>query len=220
MNETVKRPDRGKRDGSGRPTGPADRELVGRLTAGDPTAWETFVDRFTPVIHEQIRHCLQRYKAWHSPHRDPGDLYLAVFQSFLENDCRTLRQFQGRCSLKRWVRMTTTSRVVDLLRKERNDLSLEAENEEGIRLMERIPDAAPDAEQLCFRRQRRDALRAALASWSAEDRLLLFLTYEQEMPADRIARVLNVSRESVYTRRHRLLQRLRKQLGAAFQGKI
>ena len=57
-----------------------------------------------------------------------------------------------------------------------------------------------------------DALHEVLRDWSAEDRLLLSLTYEQEMPADRIAALLDVSRETVYTRRHRLLRRLRKTL--------
>jgi len=198
----------------------ADQDLLLRLTARDPDAWQAFVDRFTPLIQSQIRLILRRHKAWHAAARDPEDLYLAVVQSFLENDCRTLGQYQGRCSLERWIRMTTTSRVVDMLRRERRDLSLEAEGDQGLSLLGRIRDTRPDAEQLCAERQRRDALRSLLASWPAEDRLLLSLTYGQEMPAERIACVMDLSREAVYTRRHRLLNRLRKALEEKFPGKI
>jgi RNA polymerase sigma factor (sigma-70 family) len=200
------------------PTSPSMKELdfTKKLVQRDREAWQEFVERYTPVIYEQVRRCLRKYKSGSSPEQDAGDLYLSVFQSFLEKDCRKFRQFEGRCSLARWVRMATTSHVIDLLRKERQEVSLEAEDSEGLSLFDRIPNRDPSAEEELLEGQRRDALREVLRDWSEEDRLLISLTYEQEMPADQIAAVLNVSRETVYTRRHRLHHRLRK----ALEGKL
>jgi len=186
-----------------------EREFLERLVLGDPEAWIDFVERYTPLIYSQVHRCLVRYKPGSHVEQDAGDLYLSVFQVFLEKNRRKFSQFQGRCSLARWVRMVTTSHVIDRLRREREEVSLDTEDAEGLPLIERIPTQRPGAEEDLLEAERREVLRDLLGRLSAEDRLLLSLTYEQEMPAEEIAAALNLSRETVYTRRHRLLRRLK-----------
>jgi RNA polymerase sigma-70 factor (ECF subfamily) len=142
------------------------------------------------------------------------DLFHTVFQALLENDCRKLRQFQGRCSLSGWLGIISTRIVIDHLRKQRNLLSLDVEDDEGIRLIDRMAGQHPSVslEEDLSRRQELSLVSAALETASPEDRLLAVLAFQRDLPVHEIAGVLNISQEAVHVRKHRLKERLRSKL--------
>ncbi|MCP4646556.1 MAG: RNA polymerase sigma factor, partial [bacterium] len=135
-------------------------ELLARCVRKDKAAWDQFVEQYSQLIYHGIYHCLRKYGA---PERidDVEDLYHSVFQTLLEDECKKLRQFQQRCSLASWIRVITAHIVIDWLRRERSSVPLDAEDEDGINLHERLSDPSPDAEEGIYLEQRREALKQA-----------------------------------------------------------
>lgn len=195
------------------PTPAEDRELLDRCIRKEKTAWDEFVDRYSRLIYQQIYRCLRAHAV--SVSRDDAeDLFHSILQALLEHNCKKLRQFEGRCSPASWLRTLTTNRVIDELRRKRPRISLDEEDSEGFSLQDRLENPQQDPEETLAETQRREALKQALKELSAEDRLLAVLSYEREMAVEEIAAVLNISKEAVYTRKHRLHDKLRKTLEA------
>ncbi|MFC1799194.1 RNA polymerase sigma factor, partial [Thermodesulfobacteriota bacterium] len=97
---------------------PDDREILGCLLSGDRAAAELFVQRFSNLIYHSIQHVFKiRHLAY-----DPAvleDLHNTVFLLLFENDCRKLRQYQGRngCSLATWIRLIAVRSMLNYFRK-------------------------------------------------------------------------------------------------------
>lgn len=191
-----------------------DRELVRRCIRKEEEAWKEFTARYSRVIHQQIHSFLQ-VRAVSFQREDVEDFSHSVFLAFLKDDSRKLRCFEGKCSLTKWVRIITTNEIIDQLRREKPRVSLEVTSPEGVCLKDTLPDPRPGAEESLVRAQERSILHRAFGKVSHEDRKLALLTYEMEMPVDKIAALLRISKEAVYTRKHRLQEKLRKALGQA-----
>ena len=114
-----------------------DRELLHRCIRKEKEAWDEFVDRYSQLIYQQIYRCM-RARAVLISKDDAEDLFHSIFQALLENDCKKLRQFEGRCSLATWVRSVTTSRVIDELRRRRPQVSLDERDSEGFSRGDRL----------------------------------------------------------------------------------
>ena len=186
-----------------------ENELLEGCILGEKEAWDEFVESYSSLIYFHIHRCLCAH-AVQAKREDVEDLYHSVFQTLLEDDRRRLRQFEGRCSLASWIQIITSRTVIDSLRKGRSTIPLDAEDRDGIALHERVSDPRPGAEEEVLDTQRRALLKKALREISAEDRLLAVLAYHREMPIEEIADVMKLSKEAVYTRKHRLHEKLRK----------
>ena len=186
-----------------------EHDLLTRCISREKAAWDEFVERYSSLIYNHIRRCL-RANAVPQHREDLEDLHHSVFQALLEEDCKKLKQFEGRCSLASWLRVITTSTVIDALRKRRAVIRLDALGEDGIPLHERISNPSPGVEEGIVETQRRELLKKALVEIGPEDRLLAVLIYQREMPIEEIAAVMKLSKEAIYTRKHRLRDKLRK----------
>lgn len=195
------------------PTPAEDRALLDRCIRKEKAGWDEFVDRFSKLIYHQIHRCLRAHAVAVS-RDDVDELFHSIFLALLEHDCKKLRQFEGRCSLASWLRTVTTNRVIDELRRRRAQVSMDAEDSEGFSLHDRLENPEPNAEEGLAEIQRREALKQALKELSTEDRLLAVLSYERALPVEEIAAVLNISKEALYTRRHRLHDKLRRTVEA------
>ncbi len=185
--------------------------LLAGCIRGQKDAWDEFVDRYSSLIYHQIHRCLGAHTA-HAMREDVEDLYHSVFEALLERDRRRLRQFKGRCSLASWVVLITRRIVIDTLRKRRATVPLDAEDHDGIALHERMPDTKPNAEEETLDSERVEQLKDALQRLTPEDRLLANLVYQRDASPDEIAKVLNISKGAVYTRKTRLHEKLRELL--------
>ncbi len=190
---------------------PTDRALLEACIEGDRRAWGRFVERFTRYIYYLVQLTAKRYDA-EMNEAEVADLHNDVFVALMEDDCRRLRAFTGKngCSVRSWIRVITIRRTVDALRRRRHQLHLDAQDDHGLR--PQLVDGTPDPlEQMLDRADdaRRAQLTALAESLSERDRLLLHLLYTEKLSADAAAAVLRVKRGALYTRKTRLIQRLR-----------
>jgi RNA polymerase sigma-70 factor (ECF subfamily) len=187
----------------------SDRDLVGRCVRKEREAWHEFVTTYHRVIRRQICRLL-RTREVAFQREDVEDFSHSVFLAFLKDDSRKLRGFEGRCSLKTWVRVVTTSEVIDQLRRNRPQLSLDGASPEGRCLQDTVRDSSPSAEESLVEAQRRTLVGQALNRVSPEDRKLAILAYEMEMSTEEIASLLRISTGAVHARKHRLQEKLRR----------
>ena len=188
-----------------------DAALIEGCLANERRAWNTFVSTFTRYVYYMIETTRARYGARLND-EDKADLHASIFVSFIEDDYRRLRDFEGRnqCTLRSWVRMITVRKTIDLLRKKKpKQVSMETLRE--TRGYEAPDDTQDPLTQLLTAQEtaRTPELAQLVSQLSDTDQLLLKLFLVDQLKASEVARALGISVGAVYTRKNRLIERLR-----------
>ena len=132
------------------------------------------MERFSGLVYFSICHLL-RTRGTTLPADLIGEVHNAIFLSLLEDDCRRLRRFSGRCKLSHWIKVVSVNRTIDFLRKQRPDVPLDDPNSEGRAVLDRLTWDRPDPEEEAMRSERSRVLGRAVARLSPADQLLLRL---------------------------------------------
>lgn len=121
-----------------------DRDLLKRCIAGEPHAWEDFVDRFLGLVIHVIDHTTST-RSIAVDNEDKEDLAAEVFLTIVSDDYAVLRRFRGQSSLATYLTVVSRRVVVrDLLRRRAPEAKLGAIPEESLAeqndLFQRIND--------------------------------------------------------------------------------
>jgi RNA polymerase sigma factor (sigma-70 family) len=183
-------------------TDPTEGELLKGCISGDKKNWDIFVKRYNRLIYHTIYKTL-RVNGKPTDPDDVNDLFQEVFASFCANDFKKLRTFDPArgCSLPSWLRMITVRMTIDHLRKERPLTSMEELTIE--------PTQAGDQETIIDEESTGD-LRELLEELPAKDKLLIELSFMRELPPEEVAQTLHISVGAFYTRKNRVIDKLRK----------
>jgi len=197
-------------------------ELNGVLHASDPAvreaAWAQLVARHTRLL-------LAVARSFGGGHDAAMERYAYMLERLAEGNHRRLRAYQadGRARFSTWLTVAARRLCLDFhrtrygrsrptsdpdLRRVRRSLAdaLGADIDTDL-----LPDSeAASAEALTIRRERDARLHAAVAALPAQDRLLLVLRFEDDLPASRIASVAGYPTPfHVYRRLNAILAGLR-----------
>ena len=195
-----------------------DTELLGACLEGRREAWDELVDRYSPYIYFLVHATLRKHS-----HRYDDDaveeIHNTVFLALLEDDMRRLRSFRGDngCSLRSWLRVITIHRTIDYLKSLRPTTSLDAEDADGLKLLDKLADDAPSVEDFMERLQEPQAaelIGLAVEKLSAADHRLYELFFVRELESKEVAEELGISAGAVYTRKCRMLDRMSKTLAS------
>jgi len=177
-------------------------ELLKGCITGDKRKWDIFVKRYNRLIYHTIHKTFLVNGASADP-EDVNDLFQEAFTSFCTDDFKKLRMFDPEkgCSLPSWLRMITVRMTIDHLRKERpmtsvDDLSVEPSQVGN-------QEAMVDEESMNY-------LRELLEELPPKDKLLVELSYMRELPPEEVAQILHISVGAFYTRKNRIIGRLKK----------
>jgi len=177
-------------------------ELLQGCIAGDKQRWTTFVERYNKLIYHTIYKTL-RVNAIATNPDDINDLFQEIFTSFCANNCKKLRMFDPHrgVSLASWLRMITVRTTIDHLRKRRpvtalDELPVEPSQTGG-------QEAIVDDESLTM-------LRGVVEQLPPGDKLLIELAFMRELPAEEVAGILDISLTAFYTRKNRVIEKMRK----------
>jgi RNA polymerase sigma factor (sigma-70 family) len=191
-----------------------DLALVARCVTGDTRAWSVFIATHGGRIHHAIRQTLARHDI-HLPAEEVEDLHAEAVMSLVADDYRRLRTYQGRngCRLGTWVALVAARKTVDHLAELRRWRVARPGAVDASPLLTNRPDEGPDAEEILALQQAVEDIEHALLQLSSADQLFVKLCFYQDWPTAEIADFLGVSQNTVYSRKHRILQRLRARLG-------
>ena len=177
-------------------------ELLKGCISGNKESWSLFVKQYNKLIYHTIYKTL-RVNGQPTDPDDINDLFQEVFTSFCENNCKKLRAFdpQKGVKLSSWLRMITVRMTIDQLRKSKPTTSLDALTVE--------PSQAGGQDGL-LDEESMGLLREVIEQLSTKDTLLIELFYMKELPPEEIAQILKISVGALYTRKNRVMEKMRK----------
>lgn len=191
----------------------SDRELIERCLSGsDDEAWELFVRRYSRLVWSAVHRTFRAASFAYLP-EDAEDLFGTFFLSLIENDFQSLRQFQGRnaCTLSTWMSVVASHMTIDHMRKAGNRRHASLDDPAGA-LSEVLSDGRDSIETVLLDQQRHSALHRSLLHLSADDRQVFDLLYKKGLTPESAARSLGITTAAFYTRKHRLIERLKKDI--------
>jgi len=180
--------------------------LARACAAGDNPAWEIFLTRY----REKLYLSALRIAREDSAARDLADtLYADLYGTQTREGQRVskLASYTGRGSLEGWLRTVLAQEYVNRYRKTKRLVSLEEESEEGVQFRAPEPEpTAPSDTRLA------EATDEALASLTAEDRMVLSAYYLDERTLAEIARMMGVHESTISRKLDKLAKSLRRQI--------
>jgi len=183
-----------------------EKELVGRLADGEPSAFRDLVETYKKRVYFLALDMVG----------NPADaedisqeVFLKVFRSF--------RTFNREARLGTWLHRITANACIDHLRKKAitpepvDDASLET----GLRRGIPIAGAAeiPDPVSVLERRSIGKRIENALARVTPQEKAVFILRHYEDLSLREIADTLELSQGSVKSYLFRAIQKLRKELG-------
>jgi RNA polymerase sigma-70 factor (ECF subfamily) len=186
----------------------ADVQLLSRMLAGNQRAWLEFVRRFEPVFEAAVARTARR--ACRSVTSDDVDDILATVLCALTADgMRRLRTFDTTrgVRLSTWLGVVATNATWDYLRARTRHWRAVNWNAVGY---QEVDDGTDPFTELSAKQYQGQAC-AVLANLSARDQLAVTLLYEDKTP-EQMAEAMNVSVNTVYSKKHKIRRRLAQQL--------
>lgn len=184
-----------------------DIDLARRCADRDDAAWEVFMVRHADGIHTAVRKTLARYSGAYAD-ETVEDIFSEVVVSLLENGGRRLRQFDGRngCRLSTFIHLVSANTAISHLRKNSRHKPARTRDDETVPEQPDWRDGPYDA---IARRETDETVSRLLEGLSADDRLFVKLMFQEELPADRVAALMGITPNAVYSRKFRLMEKLR-----------
>ncbi|MFV0337928.1 MAG: sigma-70 family RNA polymerase sigma factor [Chthoniobacterales bacterium] len=169
-----------------------DTELVERTQAGDPSAFDELVVRYSPRLYGLIYNMT-------SNHEDTNDLLQEVFAKAY----RSINGFKGKSSFYTWIYTIATNRTINFVKKRgrRYHLSLD-DVDSGIEHDSEFLEATVQSDPLreANLRELQKKLNEAIQKLSPNHRAVVTMFDIQGMPHAEIAKILKVSEGTVRSR--------------------
>jgi RNA polymerase sigma factor (sigma-70 family) len=179
-------------DAMNRPKPDEDQELVARTQAGDASAFDQLVIKYSPRLYGLVYNMT-------SNHEDTNDLLQDIFSKAY----KSIRGFRGKSSFYTWIHSIAVNMTLNFLKKRgrRFHLSLDdvdASIQNDKEFLELTQTSSPVREADLSELQRR--LNEAMMKLSDEHRAVVTMFHIQGMPHAEISKILNVSEGTVRSR--------------------
>jgi RNA polymerase sigma-70 factor (ECF subfamily) len=185
-------------------------ELLRAVLSGRGGSWAAFYGRYERLILSCIKKVLRRYTALYSD-EDIEDMANTVCLNLVKDDFKKLRTFDPTkgYKLSSWVGLIATNTALDALRR-RDPLHASLDGDDDESAPAQLPDPGMDPGQALERRQQWGALLAAIRELPDQDREFLELYYDEELEPEEIAKRMSISVNTVYSRKNKLREKLKK----------
>lgn len=169
-----------------------DPAIVAALIAGEPGAWDLFVERHAGLVTAVVRRLLQGRGAGGSQ-ADVDDLTENVFLMLLEDDKALLRRYDPSYRLSAYLAVLARTAVHRWLRRQKARVQLPDEMwDEAVR-----DEALAPVSEEARHGELRGALHEVLDRLPAKEQRVLRLYYFEGQDYDGIARTLGIAKNSV-----------------------
>ena len=173
-------------------------------------AWTRFYKRYERLIIACVRKVLHRYSAPTTP-EDMEDIVNNVCVDLVRDDYKKLKAYDPSRGYKvsSWVGLIATNVAHDALRR-RGPAHFSLDDPETS--VPEVPDTAPSPMEYAVERERLDALNAAVALLSPGEQIFVHYYYGEGLDPVEIAEILNISVNTVYSRKNKVRASLSKLL--------
>jgi RNA polymerase sigma-70 factor (ECF subfamily) len=175
-----------------------ERELIGRMQAGDPSAVADLATTYGPRIHQLA---FRYMKNWEDAEEVTQDVLLKVF--------RKIDAFRGDAALSSWIYRITFNTAMSRLRTGRQARATEQPWQDSMQA-NAAPRAAPEpadwsalADDRVLQREMRERLLEALTHLPAVYRVPVILRDIQGLSTEEASAILRVKTQTLKSRLHR-----------------
>jgi RNA polymerase sigma-70 factor, ECF subfamily len=181
----------------------SDRELIQRMLANDCPAWRVFAQRHDGLIYAAIDRVLRAFPNYRGP-AEREDIRATLLSSLLAREMHKLRvfEFDRGVRLSSWIGLLATNAARDYVR------AASRRPTATLAKMEALEDCGASPLANLLTKEAADRVLATLDRLSPRDRQLVHLLLLQEQPPEQVAAAMNISVKTVYTKKHKLVQRL------------
>ncbi len=181
-----------------------DIELVDAMLENDALAWREFQRRYDRLVQRCILKVTRRFASVVS-HEDVREISAMLSLALLANDMHKLRSFDPDRGnrFSSWIGLLAINCAYDYLRqikREPNKAALTEAHELACQL--------PDPFDAVAERERAAMAHEMLADFTPRDRAFAALYFGEGMEPDEIAKRMNISVKTVYSKKHKIQARL------------
>ncbi len=190
----------------------SEKELLNTCVQGNKEAWDAFVEKYTNLIYHTINKTLKTYYADHL-YQNINDIHNNVFLSLMKNDYRKLRQYEGRngCTVSSWLMIVTINLTLNSIKKTKATyIPIEDNTTDNMDVIEKVSNPQQQPDEELSERENKEVLKELINDLNANDMLFLKLYYEEELPPEEIAEILNLTVSTVYSKKNRIREKLKK----------
>jgi RNA polymerase sigma-70 factor (ECF subfamily) len=157
------------------------------------------IDRYARLVMQTITWTFRRFSS--DIREDVEDVFQEVFVSLFKDDCSALARFDpSRASLGTYLCTIARNATINAVKRKKRD------SDEDV---DAIGEDTLNPEALLEKKDARERIEALLPSLSANERLFFKLYFEDCMPPEEIAGVLNVSTDTVYSKKAKIQEKIR-----------
>jgi RNA polymerase sigma-70 factor, ECF subfamily len=181
-----------------------DDQLIAKLIKSQPLAWREFERRYERLIDRCILKVTRRFSSVVSAD-DVREIGATLRLSLLANDMHKLRTFDPERGnrFSSWIGLLAINCAYDYLRSVRREPGKAALTEASDLAAE-----TPDPFETVAQHQRATIAQKLLASFSERDRAFAALYFGEGLDPNVIARRMNISVKTVYSKKHKIQARL------------
>jgi RNA polymerase sigma-70 factor (ECF subfamily) len=181
-----------------------DAALIAGLIANLPLAWRIFQARYDRLVHRCITKVTRRFASIVSQD-DVREIYASFYLSLLSNDKHKLRTFDPARGnrFSSWIGLLAINAAYDHLR----TLKREPHKEQLAEATDLVAEL-PDPFDMLAERQHAQIAQKTLEDFSDKDRAFAALYFGEGMDPTEIARRMNISVKTVYSKKHKIQSRL------------
>ncbi len=162
---------------------------------GDSRAFAQFVSAYGGLVWAGVRRVLRGQSE-----QDIEDAAQDVFVRLLKDDGRLLRSFDpSRATMSTWLTLVSRSTAIDRARKLGRTVGRATELDDRTLEAPEKPVEAGDLQDSAI----------PLGVLTDRQRLVLYLLYQDEQPVDVVAKMLQISEQTVRSTKHKAIERLR-----------
>lgn len=180
----------------------ADYDLVVRARDGNLAAYSELVSRYQCAVYGIVSRMV-------SSRDDVDDLVQDIFVLAY----RSVRQFRGHSAFSTWLHSIAVNTTIKYLKKMKTRQAVSIDDSETRIENGLSSERDPSPSEAVEDGERREAVRSAVEQLPEKHRAVVVLHYFEDYSCDEIARILNCSVGTVWSRLHYACKRLRGQLG-------
>jgi len=179
--------------------------LIKKCVGGDADAFDELSRSCSSLVTACIYGAFRRYGC-NAAREDVEDIHNAFFLSLMEDDFRRLRQFRGESSFETYVRIIIIRQVVDFLRRQKPQVSIDSDSINPRELRDR----GKSTDTLIELSDEEQLVREAINTLAPAEQLLLKLAVYRDLEAKKVCKIMNISMVAYYNRKSRVLKKIKK----------
>ena len=193
----------------------SEKELLNACIQGSKEAWDAFVEKYTKLIYHTIYRTLESHNADHLS-QDSSDIHNSVFSSLLDDDFKKLKQYKGKngCTVPSWLRKVTFNFTLNYIKKQKKYKPIEDDTTDNVDVIERVSDPQQQSDEELLKKEseemRKKLVKELIKDLNAKDKLFLELSYGKKLPPGKIAEILGITVDNVYSKKNRIIEKLKK----------